>query len=1502
MSSSWISWLFDLPLDSATFRPLVERLGWTLIHSLWQATLIAGLLALLLHATRGRSAQTRYLLSTAALCVIAVLPIVTFCVVQLPSVVEKPRMAAGPVLVKSLGNPGPPRRDGSRSQRGDDSGEWQSADEPQTEGNGVTESQERAMLGYAPLPASQSDAPGTDAGELASGSRADALGWRTMLEPWLGTVVAIWLLGVVCFSFRPLVGWWIVRQFARRGALPAPEAFEQLVVDLSRRLGIGRATRVVLSTLINSPATIGWLMPLILLPESMLATLTLPQWEAILAHELAHIRRRDYLVNWMQMLVETLGFHHPAVWWVSRTMRRLREECCDDLAVAAIGDCAVYARALVAVEQHRSSTPVLALSARGGGLLARIQRVMGREPASGMSLAWTAPMLLLLAMLVMAWIGVERGGVAADPRSAAAPVLKLRDHMGKPIGGMIVAGRRGYGDEPQRSPSWFAQPDGTVVLEGLSKGRHTVVVWQQSMATQVAVESPTSAEPTVVTMRAIPEWHEFRERNEPEFRVKVEEQDEEAFLRLEITNRADKPITLDDRDVNVTTPVWQMFPPAAAWSGERLIPAHSTRVIRLSWSTIVRDGLWVPRYGEISEPWPAEDQTATHRYVRVNIGRWGMLPVLAPRPERILAMKKTAGEAPQPESSPPTGQITGRIRYAGSPPAEIVITFAKPDLEAWQRDGRRGDSPHRPSWPALHFHSNYANTRIVDESIVVGEDGGLANVLVWLRSSNSKPRLADQLSPKARNAAQGAGRLEIHKGRFEPHVFAFIAADGLTLQNRDSGSLDVGANGIASDFFRILVKPSESFKAPMRAERIPIQINSNIAPWMSAYALPLDHPCFAVTGKDGRFDIASIPPGEWELVFWHAAAGWLRTEQFPTGRKRMQFKAEKTDLGELIVGHSTLAPAAPRAAERPNDSLPLGNFGGIPHLAARRSRDLGSTDNSTSQKTVPSGLDVAEGEWTQAEYGVEYRLAFARLPEQNGKHPSFMADEQPLLLFEIRNHGGRMQEVALDLGIESHQSQHRVLIDGIEYVRNDQPWGGLDRLQPGGSAVTFPILLSPDWKTASRDNSQPLKLDAGTHRLALRVTLFEMETHVDDKGRANWRVRSGGERSLITKPIEFEVQPQSSSDSRATALKNIEQELAVIPRFHAAVVSRNLRGLTLEQRPDSITRLLTLVRDGTMDSPDPASLVFAAIWESLDRDERSRYLQASMTSFANMRAKYPAGGDAAIAVGTRFRSDYAGLPRNRPITSETLTTTYLDGQPVGTPFKYPLHTTVAHWLKTGNLSPGRHAIRLVTDYQFQDGGEEYRGRYESPEYAFEVVVEKLPNTLVAPVTAEVRRLFDENFEMLETLPIEAGEGRSKVDMVESADKIEPQWRPLIRWNAQGEEPAWGLHTPHWRLLSPLPVDLCFRAEWLIEATGESIACSDIVVPAGQLGTGYFYPLANNPADLRKSLKAAADDQGFVKLKIRLIPSYELALTRTEVERYVDVAVVSTVMRARMVGK
>ena len=168
-------------------------------------------------------------------------------------------------------------------------------------------------------------------------------------------LVGVWLAGVSLLTVRLLGGWMWVQRMKRHASTGASRELQGMVVRLSKRLHISRTVRLLQSSAVVVPTVIGCLRPVILFPVSALAGMSPTQIESILAHELAHIRRHDYLVNLLQTLLETLLFYHPAVWWLSRRIRDERENCCDDLAVSLCGDPVAYARALADLEEHRGS-------------------------------------------------------------------------------------------------------------------------------------------------------------------------------------------------------------------------------------------------------------------------------------------------------------------------------------------------------------------------------------------------------------------------------------------------------------------------------------------------------------------------------------------------------------------------------------------------------------------------------------------------------------------------------------------------------------------------------------------------------------------------------------------------------------------------------------------------------------------------------------------------------------------------------------------------------------------------------------------------------------------------------------------------------------------------------------------------------------------------------------------------------------------------------------------
>jgi GWxTD domain-containing protein len=308
----------------------VQKLGWTLLHFLWQGTAIAVVYATLRGLLdRTLSAQGRYVLACLALAAIAIAPPVTFFLIQHDGM---------PVISWSVSVPA-----------------WQ---------------------------------------------------------PLLPGFVAFWLAGVLVFSARLCCGWRFTTRL-RSTSHPAPAEWQHTLEAIARRIKTSRPVRLLVSSLVEVPTVIGWLRPVILVPMECLTGLPAEHISALLAHEMAHIRRHDYLASILQSTVEAVLFYHPAVWWISGQMRAEREACCDDLAVAACGDVLTYARALAELESHHLARRP-ALAANGGSLVRRIRRLIEpTQPAAdnlpGAGAAWA------MTLLWMAGIGVATVHGAQTP-------------------------------------------------------------------------------------------------------------------------------------------------------------------------------------------------------------------------------------------------------------------------------------------------------------------------------------------------------------------------------------------------------------------------------------------------------------------------------------------------------------------------------------------------------------------------------------------------------------------------------------------------------------------------------------------------------------------------------------------------------------------------------------------------------------------------------------------------------------------------------------------------------------------------------------------------------------------------------------------------------------------------------------------------------------------------------------------------------------------------------
>ncbi|HJW32133.1 MAG TPA: M56 family metallopeptidase [Holophagaceae bacterium] len=344
-------------IDLSSF-PLLQAMGWALLHSLWQGALLALPAAAGLWLARRRSAELRYAIAFATLGLLVLAFAGTLVWI---STGGDPLSTADPVLIAPMGEGG---------------------------GSGGWIFRLHAVFGHW----------------IPWLFLAWILGFSLRLVQ-VGQAVT-WLYGSCLGSLRPPPAEWLAR-------------FEAMRIRARVRIPV----RLGLSDRVDSLVVLGWLKPVVLVPAAALLALSPEALEALLAHELAHVRRGDFLANLVQTLAEALLFYHPAVWWLSRRIRQEREHCCDDAAVRACGDPALYASALLGLEELRSPSnliPDLAPAASGGHLMSRIQRILRPSSTS----TPIAPMAALLpALLLAAALGLSTLSATGAPKSSpTAPV------------------------------------------------------------------------------------------------------------------------------------------------------------------------------------------------------------------------------------------------------------------------------------------------------------------------------------------------------------------------------------------------------------------------------------------------------------------------------------------------------------------------------------------------------------------------------------------------------------------------------------------------------------------------------------------------------------------------------------------------------------------------------------------------------------------------------------------------------------------------------------------------------------------------------------------------------------------------------------------------------------------------------------------------------------------------------------------------------------------------
>ena len=312
---------------------LIQALGWTVVHSIWQATTIAFVLAILLGIFKSKSSNFKYNISVLALATVTFSFIGTFAyeysVLDYQTSINNAAnlSGAGSLLLENL---------------------------------------------------------------FMSGGQATAIGGETLnnllqtclnfIHSQSSNIVCIWLIGMIFFLLKLVSGLVYIERLKNQAVAIQESKWNNIFEELMNQVSISKPVRLCESQIAKSPMTVGFFKPLILVPASLLSGLEAQTIQAIIAHELAHIQRKDYLMNIAQVITESVLYYHPAVWWISEKIRTERENCCDDFAVKLCNSEMDYAKSLLELENTFHQQPQLAMAIVGKQkhLLYRIKRILNQ--------------------------------------------------------------------------------------------------------------------------------------------------------------------------------------------------------------------------------------------------------------------------------------------------------------------------------------------------------------------------------------------------------------------------------------------------------------------------------------------------------------------------------------------------------------------------------------------------------------------------------------------------------------------------------------------------------------------------------------------------------------------------------------------------------------------------------------------------------------------------------------------------------------------------------------------------------------------------------------------------------------------------------------------------------------------------------------------------------------------------------------------------------------------
>ena len=341
---------------------VISALGWSLFNILWQGFLVAFIIGITLHIFRKKSAQIRYLISVASLLLIVGLSVFNF-------------YNNYETNLSTINN------------------------SIQVSQINYTEDLNILNPNNSNIDLSYTDIITTAKDKLKK------------IDKYFPVIVNIWLIGVLFFIMKFIFSYLYTNRLKRIKSNSITEIWLNKFEKIEQKLQLKKGVKYIESTIVKIPFVLGYLKPVIVIPAEMLTGIPSNQIEAIIAHELAHIRRNDYIINVLQTIIETVFFFHPAVWYISSKIRTERENCCDDIALTVCEGSLIYAKALVSVQEFtlKRHYAAVAFSGRKKHLLNRIKRmIMKPKEKSNFTDKIIASLIILSGILALSFTYTTR--------------------------------------------------------------------------------------------------------------------------------------------------------------------------------------------------------------------------------------------------------------------------------------------------------------------------------------------------------------------------------------------------------------------------------------------------------------------------------------------------------------------------------------------------------------------------------------------------------------------------------------------------------------------------------------------------------------------------------------------------------------------------------------------------------------------------------------------------------------------------------------------------------------------------------------------------------------------------------------------------------------------------------------------------------------------------------------------------------------------------------------